>query len=123
MSLTAAHWVMNLPAMQEMQVDGSLSPRLGRSPGGGQGNPLQYFCLENPLDREAWRTIVHGVAKSRMRLNMNILLKAATLFHPLHTDEQHQATCSPLVWTQKTAPDKHRCDRLAVHTDSTSIHG
>ena len=38
-------------------------PGLGRSPGGGNGNPLQYFCLENPMDRGAWRAIVHGVAK------------------------------------------------------------
>ena len=40
-------------------------PELGRSPGGGHGNPLQYFCLENPMDRGAWWAIVHSVAKSR----------------------------------------------------------
>ena len=97
-------------------------PQVWKIPGGGQGNPLQYSCLENPIDSEAWRTTVHGVAESQTRLNMNVLPKAATLFHPLHTDEQHQGTCSPLVWTQKTAPDKHSCDRLAVRTDSTSIH-
>ena len=37
---------------------------LGRPPGGGNGNPIQCSCLENPLDRGAWRTTVHGVAKS-----------------------------------------------------------
>ena len=37
---------------------------LGRSPGGGRGNPLQYSCLENPMDRGAWRATVHGVAMS-----------------------------------------------------------
>ena len=42
--------------------------RLGRSPGGGHGNPLQYSCLENPMDREAWQATVHGVAESRTRL-------------------------------------------------------
>ena len=36
----------------------------GRSPGGGNGNPLQYSCLENPLDGGAWRATIHGVAKS-----------------------------------------------------------
>ena len=41
---------------------------LGRSPGGGHGNPLQYSCLENPMDRGAWRATVHGVAKSLTRL-------------------------------------------------------
>ena len=41
----------------------SLIPGMGRSPGGGHGNPLQYSCLENPMDRGAWRATVHGVAK------------------------------------------------------------
>ena len=40
-------------------------PGLERSPGGGHGKPLQYSCLENPMDRGAWQTIVHGVAKSQ----------------------------------------------------------
>ena len=44
-------------------------PGLGRSPGEGNGNPLQYSCLENPMDRGAWRTTVHRVAKSRTQLN------------------------------------------------------
>ena len=40
-------------------------PGLGRSPGEGNGNPLQYSCLENPMDGGAWKATVHGVAKSR----------------------------------------------------------
>ena len=40
-------------------------PGSGRSPGEGNGNPLQYSCLENPTDRGAWYATVHGVAKSR----------------------------------------------------------
>ena len=49
--------------MQETQV---AVAELGRSPGGGNGNPLQYSCLENPKDRGAWwaRATAHGVAKS-----------------------------------------------------------
>ena len=43
-------------------------PRLGRSPGGGHGPPLQYPCLEDPRDRGAWRAAALGVTKSRMRL-------------------------------------------------------
>ena len=43
-------------------------PGLGRSPGEGHGNPLQYYGLENPIDREAWQVIVHRVTKSRTRL-------------------------------------------------------
>ena len=44
-------------------------PGSGRSPGEGNGNPLQYSCLENPMDREAWWATVHGVAKSGTRLS------------------------------------------------------
>ena len=44
-------------------------PGLGRSPGEGNGNPLQYSCLENPVDRRAWQVTVRGVAKSRTRLS------------------------------------------------------
>ena len=40
-----------------------LIPGSGRSPGGGHGNPLQYSCLENPMDRGAWRATVHGGAE------------------------------------------------------------
>ena len=44
-------------------------PGLGRSPGEGNGNPLQYSCLENPMDRGAWWATVHGVAKSQTQLS------------------------------------------------------
>ena len=44
-------------------------PGLGRSLGEGNANPLQYYCLENPMDRGAWEATVHGVAKSRTRLS------------------------------------------------------
>ena len=44
--------------------DADSMPGLGRFPGGGHGNPLQYSCLENPMDRGAWRATVHGVTES-----------------------------------------------------------
>ena len=44
-------------------------PGLGRSPGEGNGSPLQYSCLENPMDREAWWVTVHGVEKCQTRLS------------------------------------------------------
>ena len=43
-------------------------PGSGRLPGGGNGNPLQYSCLENPMDRGAWQAMVHRVAKGQTRL-------------------------------------------------------
>ena len=44
-------------------------PGLGRSPGEGNGNPLQYSCLENPMDGGAWQAAVHGVTKSQTQLS------------------------------------------------------
>ena len=57
-----AQMVKNLPAMQETWVP-SLDSGSGRSFGEGNGNPLQYSCLKNSMDRGAWRTIVHGFIK------------------------------------------------------------
>ena len=57
--------VKNLPANSGDIRDVGLIPVLGRSPGGGFGNPLQYSCLENPMDRGAWWATVHGVTKSQ----------------------------------------------------------
>ena len=48
--------------------DAGSIPGSGRSPGDGNGNSLQYSCLENPMDREAWWATVHGVAKSQTLL-------------------------------------------------------
>ena len=56
--------VKNLPANPGAIRDVGSIPGLGRSPGGGHGNPLQYSCPENPMDRGAWRAIVHRVAES-----------------------------------------------------------
>ena len=58
--------VKNLPANAR---DAGSIPGLGKSPRGGNGNPLQYSCLENSLDRRAWRATVHRVAKSWKRLS------------------------------------------------------
>ena len=75
-------YIGNVPrcfgASQEAQVvknspantrDVDSTPGSGRSPGGGHGYPLQYSCLENPMDREAWQVTVYGVAKSWARLS------------------------------------------------------
>ena len=59
--------VKNLANVGDLRHAGSI-PGSGRSPGGGHGNPPQYSCLENPMDRGAWPATVHGVTKSRTRL-------------------------------------------------------
>ena len=56
--------VQNPPASAGDMRDVGSIPGSGRPPGGGPGNPLQYSCLENPMDRGAWKATVHGVAKN-----------------------------------------------------------
>ena len=56
--------VKNLPANARDIRNSGLIHRSERSPGGGNGNPLQYSCLENPMDRRAWGATVNGVIKS-----------------------------------------------------------
>ena len=60
--------VKNLLANAGDIRDAGSIPELGRPPGGGRSNPLQYSCLENPTDRGAWWPTVHRVAKSWIRL-------------------------------------------------------
>ena len=57
--------VKNLPADARNAKDVGLIPGSGRSPGEGNDNPLQYSCLENPMDREAWQVTANGAAKSQ----------------------------------------------------------
>ena len=61
--------VKNLPDGAGDTRNSGLIPGSGRPPGGGSGNPLQYSCLENSMDRGAWWTIVLGVSKSWTRLS------------------------------------------------------
>ena len=51
-----------VPMLGDVRDTGSI-PGLGRSPGGGHGDTLQYSCLENPMDKGAWQAAVHGVAR------------------------------------------------------------
>ena len=58
--------VKNLPVNAG---DSGSTPELGRSPGEGNGNPLQYSCLGNPMDGRAWWATVHGISKSQTELS------------------------------------------------------
>ena len=68
MGLQVAQVVKNLPASVGDVRDTGLIPGLGRSPGGRHGNPLQYSCLVNPIDRGAWWIRVHRLTKSGTQL-------------------------------------------------------
>ena len=70
--------VKNLPAKAWDAGDACSIPGLGRSPGKGNGNPLQYFCLENPMGRGAWQATVHGVT----RVGHDLVTKPLLLFLP-----------------------------------------
>ena len=93
--------VKNTPTMQEIQ-DLGLIPGSGRSPGEGNGNPLQYFCLGNPMDRGAWWATAHGIkeADKTWRLNhhhhqhiLSRLPKNPLLYNTQYTD---QTVCNHL---------------------------
>ena len=66
-------WVKNLPASAGDTGDAGSSPVSGRSSGIGNGNPLQYSCLESSMDRGSWWATVHEVAKTQTRLSMHTL--------------------------------------------------
>ena len=81
--------VKNPPANAGGIRDMGSIPGSGRSPGGGHDNPLQYSCLENPMDRGVWSATLHGVAKSWTRLkilNMHTHTHTHTYTH-IHTQK------------------------------------
>ena len=73
--------VKNPPANTGDARDAVLKPGSIRSPGGGNGNPLQYSCLENPMDRGAWWATVHGVAESNTTEHARYLILTASQLH------------------------------------------
>ena len=84
-----------------------IDPWIAKTPGGGHGNPLQYSCLENPMDRGAWRPTVHKVAKSWTRLKR---LSTHTSIHP-----QPQEAA---LWSFHVGPYNFRHQ---LHTESFSL--
>ena len=92
--------VKHLPGNAGDITDVGSTPGSGRSPGGGHGNPLQYSCLENPMDSGAWWAIVHGATKSQTRLSdftsliIYILLQSGTFVttdEPILTHHYHSS--------------------------------
>ena len=83
--------VKNPPANAGDIRDVGSIPGSERFPGGGHGNPFQYSCLENAMDRGAWRAMVHRVTKSRTRLS------AFTFIFHFHALEKEMATHSSFL--------------------------
>ena len=71
--------VKNPPATAGDVRDAGSIPGSGRSPGGGHGNPLQYSCLENPMDRGVWQAAAHGIEKSGTQLSNKARITFSTL--------------------------------------------
>ena len=76
--------VKNPPTNAE---DPSSTPGLGRSPGEGNGNPLQYSCLGNPTDRGTSRAAVHGVTRSQKQLRMKTIIPFQDLFYRVESSQ------------------------------------
>ena len=93
-----AQSVKSLSAMQKTGFD----PWVGKIPGEGNGNPLQYSCLENPMDRGAWWATVHGVTRVRHNLatkptflNLIIIIFSALKYATGRSGATEKKKCSP----------------------------
>ena len=75
-------------------------PGSGRFPGGRHGNPLQNSCLENPMDRGAWRATVHGVAKSQTRLSNLALTHAPIPKRKIRRKENYTPVFNKILQTK-----------------------
>ena len=73
-------------------------PGLGRSPGGRHSNPLQYSCLENPMDRGVWWATVHGVTKSQTRLN-RLSMHLVCILSQMYVDTKNRTFCVNKILT------------------------
>ena len=97
--------VKNLPTDAGDTRDAYSIPGSGRSSGGGHGNPLQYSCLENPMEREAWRATVHRLAKNWTRLS-GLARQARKHKGQLHTACTHDDL--DVIWCYFCPRDRNR---------------
>ena len=84
-------------------------PGLGRHPGGGNGSPLQYSCLKNPIDRGAWQATVHGVAKSRTRASIHTHISITNTSKATNSPRGYSVSVTTMSFTCEVSgmtPDK-----------------
>ena len=96
-----SEYTKNLPAIHEVQVS---VPGLGRSPGEGNDHLLQYPCLENPMDRGAWRATVHGVTKESQRYDSATKQQQQLLAAGLLNVRKKRQGNGERVWVQREGP-------------------
>ena len=105
--------VKNLPANARDIRDSGLIPGSGRSPGGGHGNPLQYSCLENLMDREAWWATVHRVAE----LDMTEVTEHSTVCGQYRWETEHSTVCGQYRWeTTEGRERRQACLRPSLNS-------
>ena len=92
-------------------------PGLRRSPGAGNGNPLQYSCLENPMDRGAWWTILHRVTKSQTQLK-RFSTHAYTVLQSSSVSQSCPTLCNPMDCNMPGFPVHHQLPELT----QTHVH-
>ena len=92
--------------------DSGLIPELGRSPGGGNGKPLQKSCLENPMDKGAWWVTVHGVTRSQIRPKWLSTNTCTQSYSPTKADQ---------VWQLISYTAKRQCQFVAQPSPKTLV--
>ena len=110
--------IKNLPANAGDRGDTGLIPGLERSPGEGNGNPLQYFCLGNPMDRERWWATVHGVSKSR---TYSFQFSCSVVSDSLRPHESLHARPPCLSPTPRVHSDSHPSSQWCHPAISSSV--
>ena len=106
----------NLPVSAGEVRDAGLIPGSGRSPGGGHGNPLQYSCLENPMDRGAWQATVHRVSKSQTllkRLSMHSQVGRGESSCGTFDEDPSPGPCRVVRWLPGQPPSQSTTHRPA----------
>ena len=110
--------VKNPPANAGARGDVGSVPGSGRCPGEEDGNPLQYSCLGNPMDREAWRAAVHGVTKSWVQLGnwaqtQGMVPKSETWPRPVITVTSQRTVCWCMLQGQSLVSQPDREDAIS----------
>ena len=115
------HYVLGFPRGSDVKESvcnagdlGSL-PGSARSPGEGNGNPLQYSCLENSMDRGAWRATVYGVSKSQDPKYMSLYIKQVNSSKNLLHSTGHSAQGLVITYNGKESEKENICVCVFAH--------